>query len=97
MPVFSLPSNSLIASQAETFKALAHPARVTIVHALGNAEEPVCACDLAEVAMSTPSTASRHLGVLRQAGIVSSQRRGQQIFYRLERPCVLTFMECCSS
>jgi len=79
--------------QAETFKALAHPARLAIVHALSDG--PICACDLANVADSTASTTSRHLTVLRHAGVISCTREGKKIFYQLDRPCVLTFMDCC--
>ena len=78
--------------QAEVFKALAHPGRMAIVHAL--AGEPVCACLLAEAAGCTASTASRHLTVLRHAGVIADERRGQKVFYHLSIPCVLRFGEC---
>ena len=78
--------------QAEVFKALGHPGRMAMVHAL--ADGAVCACQLAEVAGCTASTASRHLLVLRHAGLIADERRGQQIFYRLSCPCVLTFADC---
>ena len=78
--------------QSEVFKALGHPGRMAIVHALAGGE--VCACELAQVAGCLPSTTSRHLTVLRHAGLIADERRGQQIFYRLTCPCVLTFAEC---
>ena len=87
------PDEKMLHNQAETFKALAHPARLAIVYAL--ADGPVCACELADIAKSTNSTTSRHLTVLRHAGIISSERHGKEIHYTLERPCVLTFTECC--
>ncbi len=86
------PIKAVLRRQAEVFKALGHPGRMAIVHALGNGE--VCACELAAVAGVGASTASRHLGVLRQAGVIADERRGQQIFYRLACPCVLTFAQC---
>jgi ArsR family transcriptional regulator len=86
------PTKAVLKRQAEVFKALGHPGRMAIVHALGNGE--VCACELAAVAGVAASTASRHLGVLRQAGLIEDERRGQQIFYRLTCPCVLTFGDC---
>jgi len=89
-----IPDNAKLSDLSETFKALAHPARLAIVHALANA--PVCACELADIAKSTASTTSRHLTVLRHAGIIANERHGQQIFYRLTRPCVLQFMDCCA-
>lgn len=94
MPSSNHPCQSTLDKLAETFKAMAHPVRVAIVHAL--ADGPICAYDLADVANSSASTTSRHLTVLRHAGIISNDRQGQQIFYRLERPCILTLMDCCS-
>jgi ArsR family transcriptional regulator len=78
--------------QAHVFKALGHFGRMAIVHALAGGE--LCACELANAAGCSPSTASRHLLVLRHAGLIIDERRGQQIFYRLTCPCVLTFAEC---
>lgn len=86
------PGAAAVKHQAEVFKALGHPGRMAIIHAL--AEGPVCACALAEVAGCAPSTASRHLTVLRHAGLIADERRGQQVFYRLTCPCVLSFAEC---
>ncbi|MBB5352452.1 ArsR family transcriptional regulator [Haloferula luteola] len=86
------PNRVVIDRQAEIFKALGHPTRMAMIHAL--AGEPVCACDLARAASCGLSTASRHLTVLRHAGLIEDERRGQQIFYRLVFPCVLSFAEC---
>lgn len=86
------PEKKVLLRQAQVFKALGHHGRMAIVHALAKGE--VCACELAGVAGCSPSTASRHLLVLRHAGVIADERRGQQIFYRLSCPCVLTFAEC---
>lgn len=86
------PAKAILKRQAEVFKALGHPGRMAIVHALGYGE--VCACELAAVAGCAASTASRHLTVLRHAGLIHDERRGQQIFYHLTCPCVLTFADC---
>jgi len=40
------------------------------------------------------STVSKHLTVLRNAGIVQDQKRGLQVFYSLRCPCVVDFFEC---
>jgi ArsR family transcriptional regulator len=40
------------------------------------------------------STISRHLNVMKQAGLIEDEKRGKQVFYRLRVPCVLNFMEC---
>jgi ArsR family transcriptional regulator len=91
-PSADQPAKTALKRQAEVFKALGHPGRMAIVHALGHGE--VCACDLATVAGCAASTTSRHLTVLRHAGLIADERRGQQVFYRLACPCVLTFAEC---
>jgi ArsR family transcriptional regulator len=43
------------------------------------------------------STVSKHLSVLRQAGIVYDDKRGNQVFYRLRVPCILNFFGCVES
>ncbi len=40
------------------------------------------------------STVSKHLSVLKSAGIVADEKRGQQVYYRLKMPCVLRFFDC---
>ena len=63
------------------FKALADPARVKIMAMLLNADE-VCACDVATGIGKTAATASHHLKLLREAGLVTGDKRGTWIFYR---------------
>src|SRR3954454_16601958 len=64
-------------------KALGHPVRLGI--ALRLAEEPdTCACDFAEVFGVSQPTVSQHLKVLREAGLVTTRRRGTQICYSLD-------------
>jgi ArsR family transcriptional regulator len=53
-----------------------------------------CVCDLVHAVGLGWSTTSKHLDILRGAGIVSSEKRGQKIFYRLELQCVSHFIEC---
>jgi len=77
---------------SNVFKALGHPARVKMVKALGSGEK--CVCDLVEAAGLGWSTVSRHLAVLREAGVVADEKRGQQVIYRVALPCVNRFLEC---
>jgi ArsR family transcriptional regulator len=63
--------------------ALADPTRLAIVRQLA-AESETCACDFTSCCDVGQPTVSHHLRVLREAGIVSSERRGQWIFYRLD-------------
>jgi DNA-binding transcriptional ArsR family regulator len=74
------------------FKALGSPARLTLVRTLVGGER--CVCDLVQAVSLGWSTTSKHLEVLRAAGIVASDRRGQKIFYRLELACVAHFVDC---
>jgi ArsR family transcriptional regulator len=63
--------------------ALADPARLAIVRQLA-AQAETCACDFTGCCDVGQPTVSHHLRVLREAGIVTSERRGQWIFYRLD-------------
>jgi DNA-binding transcriptional ArsR family regulator len=62
--------------------ALADPTRLAIVRELAGSTE-TCACDLTSCCDVRQPTVSHHLRVLREAGIVTSERRGQWIYYRL--------------
>lgn len=68
-------------SLAAMFKALADPARVTIMAMLLNAEE-VCACDISGGIGKSAATASHHLRILRDSGLVTSEKRGTWVYYR---------------
>ena len=50
-----------------------------------------CVCDLTEMIGADISTVSKHLSVLKQAGIVEDERRGLQVWYSLRVPCILSF------
>jgi ArsR family transcriptional regulator len=62
--------------------ALADPTRLAIVRQLA-AEQDVCACDFTSCCDVGQPTVSHHLKVLREAGVVTSERRGTWVFYRL--------------
>lgn len=64
-------------------QALAEPTRLAIVRQLANDGE-VCACDFTDCCGVSQPTVSHHLKVLREAGVVSCERRGNWIYYRLE-------------
>lgn len=80
------------ASRAAVFKALGHPTRVFIVQELAKGEE--CVCRLTEKIGADMSTVSKHLNVLKSAGIVSDDKRGLQVFYKLRMPCVFSVFGC---
>ncbi|MFW5830330.1 MAG: ArsR/SmtB family transcription factor [Planctomycetota bacterium] len=81
-----------IEQQAQILKALGHPSRLLMVQAL--ADGPLCVCDLTELVGSEMSTVSRHLGQLKQAGVLSDRREGTKIYYELRATCVLRFLAC---
>lgn len=78
--------------RARVLKALGHPARLLMVDAL--ATGPLCVGALRARAGSDISTVSRHLAVLKQAGVVADEKRGAQVFYRLRCSCVTDFFAC---
>ncbi|MEI6107425.1 MAG: metalloregulator ArsR/SmtB family transcription factor [Opitutae bacterium] len=78
--------------RADVFKALGHPDRLRIIDDLTAGER--CVCDLVKSVGSSWSTVSRHLAVLKQARVVSDEKRGLQVFYKLALPCVSSFMNC---
>jgi ArsR family transcriptional regulator len=67
---------------AEFFKALADEARLRILWLLLNHEE-LCVCDVMAALGITQSKASRHLGTLRHAGLVTDRREGMWSYYSL--------------
>jgi len=78
--------------RARVIKAMAHPTRLFLVEELAKGER--CVCKLTGMVGADVSTVSRHLAILRNAGIVEDERRGAQIFYSLRCPCVLRFFSC---
>ena len=89
------PTVAQFKDKAQVFKALAHPGRLLMVDELSRGER--CVCELAALVGSEMPTISRHLSLLKNAGIVDDEKRGAQVFYRLVTPCVMNFFECVAS
>ena len=83
-------------ARAKIIKALAHPARLLMVDELSTVDER-CVCELTEMVGTDISTVSRHLGVLKGAGLVEDEKRGKMVFYRLRMRCILSFFDCIES
>jgi ArsR family transcriptional regulator len=79
-------------ARSKVMKALGHPTRLFIVDELSRGER--CVCELTEGIGADVSTVSKHLSVLKAAGIVLDDKRGVQVFYRLRVPCILNFFGC---
>ncbi len=82
-------------ARSRIIKAMAHPTRLFIVDALSRGER--CVCELTEMVGADMSTVSKHLAVLRGAGIVADDKRGSQVYYTLRCPCILQFFACVES
>lgn len=80
-------------ARVRVVKAMAHPTRMFIVDELSRCEER-CVCDLTELVGADISTVSKHLAVLKAAGIIGDEKRGNQVFYRLKVPCIMDFFRC---
>ena len=79
-------------AKAKVLKALGHPTRLWMAEQLADGEK--CVCELVEPLEVDFSTVSKHLSVLKEAGLVKVDKRGKQIFYSLKVPCILNFMGC---
>ncbi|NLU66593.1 metalloregulator ArsR/SmtB family transcription factor [Streptomyces sp. HNM0574] len=91
-----LDSPDLAAEDAQTmatmFKALGDPVRVLLFSRVASHPDgEVCVCDLGDLGVSQP-TVSHHLKKLRDAGLVTSERRGTWVYYRVA-PGVLARMK----
>jgi ArsR family transcriptional regulator, arsenate/arsenite/antimonite-responsive transcriptional repressor len=75
--------NRNLLEPAALFKALADPHRLAILLALARAKGGMCVCDFSAVVPLNQSTVSHHLKLLRDAGLVGSQRQGTWAYYTL--------------
>jgi ArsR family transcriptional regulator len=78
--------------RARIIKAMAHPTRLFIVDELSKGER--CVWELTDMVGADMSTVSRHLAILKEAGIVRDEKRGPNVYYTLKVPCVLNFFGC---
>ncbi|MFC0597278.1 ArsR/SmtB family transcription factor [Streptomyces palmae] len=90
-----LAERPLTAEEAEVaarmFKALGDPVRLRLFSAVASHEGgEACVCDISDVGVSQP-TVSHHLKKLKEAGLLTSERRGTWVHYRVE-PSVLAAM-----
>lgn len=83
-------------ARAKVFKALAHPVRLRLIDEIDRHGER-CVCELTTAVGLDMSTVSRHLSQLREAGILTHEKRGTTIVYRLHIKCLNGFMHCVES
>ena len=78
--------------RAKIIKAMAHPVRLMVIEFLKDGEHSFA--ELFDLFQLDKSTVSKHLLVLKEAGIVSSRKDGADMIYKLEVPCVIDFFSC---
>lgn len=79
-------------TRATVLKALAHPARLFMLEELG--KMPYCVNELTEMVGLDVSTVSKHLSLLKNAGLVKDEKKGKQVYYSLRMRCALNFLDC---
>ena len=70
-------------STAEVLKALADATRLKMLASLWRAEAPVCICDFTGAFELSQPTISHHMGKLKDAGLVESEKNGIWVYYRI--------------
>ena len=76
-----IASDELLQRIAEVLKAMADPTRLKILHSLHYGER--CVSDILDVVGGSQANVSKHLSVLRRAGLVDCRREGLNVFYRI--------------
>jgi ArsR family transcriptional regulator, arsenate/arsenite/antimonite-responsive transcriptional repressor len=79
-------------ARARIAKALAHPSRLLILDVIAEGEK--CVCELTDLVDADQSTVSKHLSILKQAGIIDDRKEGSKIFYRLRICCLKGLWDC---
>ncbi len=77
---------------ARIFKAISHPTRLFIVEEVAHNRR--CVCELTDMIGVDVSTVSKHLSILKNAGLLKDERDKNNIYYSLEAPCILKFFGC---
>ncbi len=70
-------------SAAALLKAVADPHRLTILATLAEGDDDVCVCDFTDALPLNQPTVSHHLRILREAELVTCERRGTWVYYQL--------------
>ncbi|MDO9509576.1 MAG: metalloregulator ArsR/SmtB family transcription factor [Thermovirgaceae bacterium] len=80
--------------KVEIFKALAHPVRLRISEELIKGEK--CVCDITALFSFDRTTISKHLSVLKSAGVIIDRKEGLFVFYSLNLKCLGKMLNCLS-
>jgi ArsR family transcriptional regulator len=88
----TLKRKKQLEARTKMLKALAHPSRLLIVEEL--TKKDMCVFDLTNIIEADTSTVSKHLSVLKNASIIIDEKKGQQVFYKMNICCILNFLNC---
>jgi DNA-binding transcriptional ArsR family regulator len=87
----------LYVHRTQVVKALAHPLRLAIIDLL-SAKEEICVCELVDILDCDQPSLSKHLAILKNAGVITSSRDGTRVMYQICTPyiipCIKNFFYC---
>lgn len=86
------PRSAVMVEQARLLKALAHPLRIAIFEALGGGEKTVG--ELVERLGTKAANTSRHLALMRAAGLLNARKGGLHVYYSIKVPCLFAVFSC---
>jgi ArsR family transcriptional regulator len=78
--------------RAKIIKAMAHPVRLMVIEFLKKGDRSFS--EIFDLFQLDKSTVSKHLLILKEAGILSSKKDGADMIYKLAVPCVTDFFSC---
>jgi ArsR family transcriptional regulator len=81
-----------LVNRARVFKSLAHPSRRFILEQLIDGER--CVYELTDMTGADMSTVSKHLSVLKSAGVIQDEKRGLQVYSSLKTPYIVRCLDC---
>jgi ArsR family transcriptional regulator len=89
-PLSALKKNA--ADRSTVVKAMAHPTRLLIMERLTHGEQ--CVNELTKLAGCDVTTLSKHLAVMKKAGLLICEKRGVCVYYQIACPCFGEFFRC---
>lgn len=87
-----LPPDSVLEEAAECLKVMAHPVRLKMVNVLLQGEFAVH--EIAELCETSANQTCEHLRLLKGHGLLSSERRGRTVYYKILSPRLPRLVEC---
>ena len=90
-----LPPDEVLEEAAECLKVMAHPVRLKMVNILMQGEFAVH--EIAELCEASANQTCEHLRLLKGHGLLSSERRGRTVYYKILSPRLPRLIECISA